>query len=108
LIKNVTDREIRATLPGWLNYLKVEITGSDGEPAPLKSYGKSVLRNSQLAKPAEKIFPPGKSLATEIPFKALFDLKPQNQYRVHVSCPLPGKPDAPALVARDIDISSQV
>src|SRR5271154_1066757 len=51
LIKNVTDREIRATLPGWLHYLKAEINGSHGEPAPLKSYGKSVLSNSQLAKP---------------------------------------------------------
>jgi hypothetical protein len=86
LIKNTTDSEKRATVSQWLHYLKVEID------APLSPYGKQLLQNEPHG--ATRVFPANAYLATEIPVAALYTLKPSVPYRITVTCPVPGHPEA--------------
>jgi hypothetical protein len=102
LIKNTNATELRASIPDWLRYFHWNVTGPDGSPAPLKPYGEHVLSDSRLDHILVRDFPSGKSLATEIPLGAIYDLKPPGPYRVQVSCPVPGQPDSPELVSNEI------
>jgi hypothetical protein len=92
MIRNESAVERKVQLPGWLKYLHIALTGPDGAPVPLKPYGAEILDSPQTAKPVERDFPAGKSLVTEIPLSALFDLKLPGAYRIRVAGPVPGHP----------------
>jgi hypothetical protein len=102
LIKNLGAGEVRAQLPGWLQYLKVEITGPDGAPVALKPFGKQALNDPDLAKPVQRVFPAGRYLATDIPVGALYDMQRSGSYCIRVSCPIPGEANAPWLHSNEI------
>jgi len=106
LIKNLGATEIRAQLPGWLHYFKVEVIGPDGGAVALKPFGKQALNDPHLARLVERSFPAGKYLATDIPVGALYDMRLTGVYRVMVSCPVPGQPNLPALHSNAVDITS--
>jgi hypothetical protein len=99
LIKNTGDREVRAQVPGWLNYLKTSITGPVA--VELRPYGKQLLESTQA--PVQLVFPAGKHLATEVPLGALYALKPGGTYRVRVECAVPGNPAA-TLVSNEVTL----
>jgi hypothetical protein len=104
LIKNLSEIEKRATIPAWLGYLHIDLTGPDGLPVPMKPYGKQLMESPQTSKTTERDFLPGKYLATDIPIGALYDLKAPGTYRVRVWCPVPGQPSH-TLTSNEITIS---
>ena len=104
LIKNLGVSVVHAQLPGWLQYLKVEINGPDGAPVALKPFGKQALNDPHLAKPVERVFPAGKYLATDIPVGALYDMHQAGSYRVRVSCPVPGEASSPQVYSNEISV----
>jgi hypothetical protein len=103
MIKNNTDREQRVQIPGWLHYLRTNITGPGNSQVGLKAYGKQLLDSAQASKSVELVFPAGKHLATEIPAGALYDLKAGGPYRIRVACAVPGNPTA-TLVSNEITL----
>lgn len=92
LIKNNTDHEVRAAIPGWLHYLHTNLSGPNNSTVGLKPYGKQILESAQTSRPVERVFGPGKHLTTEIPIGALYDLSSKGPYAVTVECPVPGHP----------------
>jgi hypothetical protein len=106
LIKNNTDREERMLIPGWLRYLRTNITGPGNSPVALKPYGRQVLDSAQASKSVELVFPAGKHLFTEIPIGALFNLQGGGPYRVKVECAVPGHPSA-TLISNEVTLGSK-
>jgi hypothetical protein len=104
LIKNLGPVDKTASIPGWLAFYRVSIYGPEGALASLKNYGREVLRDAQTVARAERLFPAGKSLATEIPIAALYDLHAE-QYRVSVSCPIPGSLGDAVLSSNEIVVT---
>jgi hypothetical protein len=100
MIKNAGTDEVRVSIPGWLRYLTVAID------APLRSFGKQVMNDPQLAKPVERVFPAGKAVLTEIPVGSIYELRPGVGYRVRVSCPVPGKADGLVLTSNEVTATS--
>jgi hypothetical protein len=83
-LKNTTPVERRAVLPPWLLYYKVSINAL---PTP---FGRQVLSGAQNLPPTEVVFPPGQPVITEIPIATLYDMRAPGEYKVSVSCPVPG------------------
>lgn len=94
LIKNVSAEEKKITIPAWLTYLHIDVTTPDGAAVPLKPYGKQFMESKKDEKELDRDFPPGKSMAIEVPIGALYDLKRPGTYRLVFSCPAPGQPAA--------------
>jgi hypothetical protein len=104
LIKNraATDKTVR--IPAWLGFYRVSIIGPDGTGAQLKSYGRGVLQDPLNTTVADRTFPAGKSLSTEIPLAVLYDLH-DGQYRVAISCPVPGGSPESILTSNELTIT---
>lgn len=90
LIRNLENVEKRARIQPWLAYLNVSILGPDGSQAPLRPFGRELLKAEERASPVERVFPPGHAVAAEIPIDALYDVSKPGEYRIVVSCPVPG------------------
>jgi hypothetical protein len=104
LIKNTSDQEKRVALPAWFNYLKIDLTTSDGAPVPLKPYGKQFLESAKTEKLLDREFPAGKYLSIELPIGALYDLKRPGSYRLALSCLAPGQ-SAETVVSNTVALS---
>ena len=107
LIKNLDDFEKRAALPGWLRYFQIELSSPAGSPVPLKAYGKRILENILPENTIERVFPPGKSVSTEIPIGALYDLDLPGSYCLRVSCPVPASASGANLVSNELTCFNQ-
>lgn len=105
LIKNHTDHDEKAEVPGWLHYLRTNISGPGNAPVALKPYGKQLLESAQASTRVQRVFLAGKHLATEIPIGALYDLKGDGPYRVTVECAVPGHPSS-KLISNEVELGS--
>jgi hypothetical protein len=105
LIKNLSDTELRAQLPGWLHLLQVQITGPDGSSVPLKPYGIQIMKDPRIGTLVERAFGPCKYLATDIPIGALYDMHSHGTYRVRVSCPVPGGKEGSRIDSNEVTVN---
>ena len=85
VLKNAGFTEIRATIPEWLTFYHLDISG---EP-PLSKFGKHVLDPQRTARRTDVVLTPGKPIEAEIPISSLYEMgnKPR---RVRVSCEVAG------------------
>ncbi len=78
------------SLPGWLFLYRVQITGPNGASVPLNAFGREMLNPERGKERFERTFPPEGVMEAQIPLGSLFDLRAPGDYRIDVSCDLPG------------------
>ncbi len=97
ILKNIGQDEIRATIPEWLFFYRLEISGSP----PLTGFGKQALDPHRKLKRTELILNPGQPIEAEIPVDALYDIQ-GDTHRVRVSCEIAGV----MLVSNQVELCS--
>jgi hypothetical protein len=81
VLRNVGPSPRTLDIPTWLSFFKIEIE------APLTPFARELSkRQSQFINPT---ISPGELVETQIPLGSLFLLKPNERYRIQVSCILP-------------------
>ncbi len=82
VLRNVGSSARTLNIPTWLSFFKIEIE------AALTPFGRELSkREPQFINPT---IGPGELVETQIPLGSLFLLKPNERYRIQVSCTLPG------------------
>src|SRR5205085_2939499 len=85
VIKNAGTTEIRVTIPEWIFFYRLDISGS---PA-MTPFGKQALDPSRTARRTDLVLTPGKAIEAEIPVDSLYRLGP-GPYRVKASSEIAG------------------
>jgi len=85
VLKNAGTDEIRANIPGWLFFYRLDIS----PPAPLTNFGKQALDPKRNERRTEVVLTPGKPIEAEIPVDSLYDLG-RASHGVTVSCEIDG------------------
>lgn len=90
VLRNAGDEPKSLVVPGWLFFFHVELTGPEGQPAPMSPFGKELLKPSRRTERIEVTLAPGGITETQIPIGSIFDMRAQGEYRVAAWCELPG------------------
>ena len=86
VIKNSRTEELRANIPGWLFFYRLEIF-----PAPpLTNFGKQALDPKRNDRRTEIVLTRSKPIEAELPVDSLYDLGSRN-HRVTVTCEIAGR-----------------
>ena|ERR1700733_1651297 len=85
VIKNVGAQEIRETIPEWIFFYHLDISGAP----PLTTFGKQALDPTRSMRRTELVLTPAKAIEAEIPVDALHQLG-QTPHRVTASCEIAG------------------
>lgn len=86
VIRNNGAEEVRANIPGWLFFYRLDIA-----PAPrLTNFGKHALDAKRDDRRTEIVLTPGKAIEAEVPVDSLYDLG-RGTYRITASCEIAGK-----------------
>jgi hypothetical protein len=85
VIKNVGAQEIRETIPEWLFFYHLDISGDP----PLNTFGKHALDPQRSTRRTELVLTQAKAIEAEIPVDSLYDLG-NVPHRVKASCELAG------------------
>ena len=96
VIKNAGNLEIRETIPDWLFFYHLEISGAPS----LSAFGQHALDPKRIGKRTELILTPAKAIEAEIPVDSLYNLGP-GAHRIHASCDLAGS----HLVSNEVTIT---
>lgn len=84
VMKNAGRDSKTLSIPPWIHFY--EIAGL--EPSP---YGRQLMETRGQAKKSDITLPPGGANETEIPIARIYDMRAAGDYRVQVSCVLPGQ-----------------
>jgi hypothetical protein len=86
VIKNSGSQEIRANIPGWIFFYRLNIS-----PTPvLNKFGKHALDPGRNQRRTEIVLTPGKSIEAELPVDSLYDLG-SVRHRITVTCEIAGR-----------------
>jgi hypothetical protein len=85
VIKNEGAQEIRETIPEWILFYKLKMSGDP----PLTTFGKRALDPKRSTRRTELVLTPSKAIEAEIPVDSLYDLRGAT-HRVQASCDLAG------------------
>jgi hypothetical protein len=72
------------TVPGWLFFYEVQLD------APLTPYGRQLLKPERRTERMEVTLAPSQAKETDLPVGVLYDMRASGDYRIKVSCRLPG------------------
>jgi hypothetical protein len=86
VLKNSGTEEIRANIPGWLFFYRLDIA----PPAPLNNFGKQVLDPKRNDRHTEIVLTPEKAIEAELTIDSLYDLR-GGSHRITVSCEIAGR-----------------
>jgi len=86
VLKNSGMEEIRANIPGWLFFYRLDISPTP----PLTNFGKQALDPQRDHRRTAIVLTPGKAIEAEIPIDSLYDLGSAG-HRVTVSCEIAGR-----------------
>jgi len=84
VMKNGGQKQIPLSIPGWLYFYNIEIE------APTTPYGGSLLRPKHQTEPLKLTLGPGDATETDLPIGSIFKLQTGRDYKLRVSCQLPG------------------
>ena len=84
VMKNGGEKQIPLSVPGWLYFYQIEID------APATPYGASLLRPKHRQEPLQINLGPGDATETDLPIGSIFSLQRRKEYKLRVSCRLPG------------------
>ena len=84
VMKNSGEKQIPLVIPGWLHFFKIHIE------APATRYGRALLRPERQTERLEITLGPGDATETDLPVGSLYELRRGKEYKVRVSCLLPG------------------
>lgn len=85
VIRNITDEPRTLSVPGWLFFYNVEMSG-----APMSPFGRELLKPERRKANIEVPFTPGGLNETQIPIGSIFAMRSRERYTAQVSCVLPG------------------
>ena len=91
VLRNVGDATKSLVVPGWLFFFHVEITGPDGTPVPVSSFGGELLKPSRRTERIDVTLAPGALTETQIPVGSIFEMRAKGEYRIEAWCELPGQ-----------------
>jgi len=91
VLRNLSDATKSLVVPGWLFFFHVEITGPDGTPVPVSSFGGELLKPSRRTERIDVTLGPGALTETQIPIGSIFEMRAEGQYRIEAWCELPGQ-----------------
>jgi hypothetical protein len=84
VLRNVSAAPQTLTVPGWLAFYRMEMD------AERSAFGRELLKPERHRERVTVTLAPGQPVDTQIPIGSLFVLKRGAEYRVQVSCTLPG------------------
>jgi hypothetical protein len=82
VMKNSGHEKIPLTIPGWLNFYKMEVA------APLTAYGRALLAPGRRAEKIDITLGPGDATETDLPVGSVYEIRGPKEYKVRVSCQL--------------------
>jgi hypothetical protein len=98
VLKNVGTVERRLFIPGWISFYQIHIKTPFNQEAPMKSFGRQSINSPANTALVERVFPPGGSLAAEVPLAPLFDLRARGIWQIKATCEIEGS----ALVSNEL------
>jgi hypothetical protein len=84
VMRNSGEKQIPLTIPGWLHFYKIDVA------AQPTSYGRALLRPERQSERLAITLGPGDATETDLPVGSIFELRRGKEYKVRVSCQLPG------------------
>jgi len=90
VLRNVGDETKSLTVPGWLFFFHVDLTGPDGQPVSMSPFGSELLKPSRKTERIAATLPPGGLTETQIPLGSIFGMRAPGDYRASAWCELPG------------------
>ena len=85
VIKNAGREEIRETIPEWIFFYRLRISGDP----PMTTFGKHALDPNRSTRRTELVLTPEKAIEAEIPVDALYDLG-GTPHQVQAKCDVAG------------------
>ena len=83
VIRNGGTRPVKLTVPPWIFFYEIE-------GLELSPYGRQVLNPDRKAKDSEVVLGSGDAIETDLPVATLYKMGPAGNYKISVSCRLPG------------------
>jgi len=91
VLRNVSAASKSLVVPGWLFFFHVEMTGPDGTPVPVSSFGGELLKPSRRTERIDVTLAPGALTETQIPVGSIFEMRAKGEYQIEAWCELPGE-----------------
>jgi hypothetical protein len=90
VLKNVDTKPLRTSIPTWLFFYRLAITGPGGNPPLLSTFGERALSPTQNNRTMDLALVPGQATETDIPVLSLYQLEPGAVYRLQAECTIGG------------------
>jgi hypothetical protein len=88
-LRNVSAEPKRFTVPGWLFFYRIEITGLDGTPVPMSPFGRQLLKPERNTERVDVSLAPGEATEAVIPIGSIFSMSAKGSYSVIAACEPP-------------------
>jgi len=91
VLRNVTDRTVQLSTPGWLLFYRFDVRTAEGQLVELSPFGRELMKAEHNKARSEVSLAPGAIAETQPPIGSIYGLRPRTHYLLRVACePTPG------------------